>query len=287
MATDRSTDAMPAGPPEVTGHTRVLAILADPVHHVKAPQRINALLRAHGIDAVMVPLHVGESDLAAVMDALRRTQNFAGCVVTVPHKTKALALCDELSDAARQIGAVNVVHRTRDGRLRGGMLDGVGFVDGLRGAGIDPNGKAVYLAGAGGAASAIAFALADAGVRRITVANRSADRAASLIERLRERHPELTASVGGADPSGHDIVVNATSLGMRPGDPLPLDATRLEAQQVVAEIIMEPAETALLKAARQRGCRVQEGAPMLASQVRNMAAFMLDMPMPVLAAART
>lgn len=278
---------MPACPLEVTGHTRFLAILADPIHHVKTPQRINALLRTHGIDAVMVPLHVGEGDLSAVMVGLRGMQNFAGCVITVPHKTKALALCDELSDSARQIGAVNVVHRMRDGRLRGGMLDGVGFVDGLRGAGIDPNGKSVYLAGAGGAASAIAFALADAGAGRITVANRSAGRALSLIERLCAAYPDLVASVGGDDPSGHEIVVNATSLGLRPGDPLPLDATKLEAQQVVAEIIMEPAETALLEAARQRGCRVHEGAPMLASQIPHMAAFMLDHPMPVLAATRT
>ncbi len=276
---------MPPTPFEITGHTRFLAILADPVHHVKTPQRVNALLRAHGIDAVMVPLHVGEGDLAAAMAALRRTKNFAGCVVTVPHKTKALALCDEVSDVARQIGAVNVVHRLHDGRLRGGMLDGIGFVDGLRGAGIDPSGRAVYLAGAGGAASAIAFALAEAGARRITVANRSADRAAALIERLRRQHPDLSASVGGSDPSGHDLVVNATSLGLRPGDQLPLDVTRLDARQIVAEIIMDPAETALLAAARARGCRVHAGAPMLASQVRHMAAFMLDQPMPAAAPA--
>jgi shikimate dehydrogenase len=272
---------MSSTPFEITGHTRFLAIVADPVQHVKTPQRINELLRALGIDAVMVPLHVGAGDLAAVMDALRRTQNFSGCVVTVPHKTKAVALCDEVSEEARQIGAVNVVHRMQDGRLRGGMLDGIGFVDGLRGAGIDPNSMDVYLAGAGGAASAIAFALAQAGVRRITVANRSAARAESLIARLRLQHPGLAASVGGSDPSGHDLVVNATSLGLRPDDPLPLDATKLDAHQVVAEIIMDPAETALLQAARQRGCRVHEGAPMLASQVRHMAAFMLDRPMPM------
>lgn len=281
MDTEAGLHALPASLPEITGHTRFLAIVADPVWHVKTPQRINALLRAHGMDAVMVPLHVGEGDLAAVMDALRRTQNFAGCVVTVPHKTKALALCDEASDAARQIGAVNVVHRLQDGRLRGGMLDGIGFVAGLRGAGIDPRGSDVYLAGAGGAASAIAFALAQAGVRRLTIANRSAERAAGLVERLRRQHPHLAASVGGSNPEGHDLVVNATSLGLRPGDPLPLDVSRLDGRQIVAEIIMDPAETALLAAARERGCRVHEGAPMLASQVRLMAAFMLDEPMPI------
>lgn len=269
-----------AGAHTITGRTRFLAILADPVHHVKTPQRINALLRAHGFDAVMVPLHVGESDLPSVLEGLRRTQNFAGCVVTVPHKTRVPALCDEISDAASQIGAVNVVHRMPDGRLRGGMLDGIGFVEGLRGAGIDLGGLAVYLAGAGGAASAIAFALAEAGVSRLTVSNRSVDRAAALIARLRASHPGLEAAVGGPDPSDHDLVVNATSLGLRTDDALPLDVSKLEARQIVAEIIMDPADTPLLKIARERGCRVHEGAPMLASQVRLMAAFMLDQPVP-------
>ncbi len=275
---------MTSSPFEITGHTRFLAIVADPIHHVKTPQRINELVRAHGIDAVMVPLHVSEVDLPRVMNALRGMQNFFGCVVTVPHKTSAVALCDEVSDEARQIGAVNVVHRMPDGRLRGAMLDGIGFVDGLRGAGIDPAGRSVYLAGAGGAASAIAFALVQAGVARITVANRSVDRAVSLVGRLREAHPAIEVSVGTSDPAGHDIVVNATSLGLRPGDALPFDATRLDAKQIVAEIIMDPAETALLAAARARGCRVHEGASMLASQIRHMAAFMLDQPMPAVPA---
>lgn len=273
---------MPLPLTPITGHTRFLAIVADPIQHVKTPQRINELMRAHRIDAVMLPLHVSEVDLPAVMNGLRATQNFLGCVVTVPHKTKALALCNEVSDEARQIGAVNVVHRLPDGRLRGGMLDGIGFVQGLRGAGIDPAGMSVYLAGAGGAASAMAFALAGAGVRRISVANRSQDKAASLVQRLRESHPTLAATAGASDPSGHDIVVNATSLGLRVQDPLPFDVSRLDAAQIVAEIIMDPAETALLRAARQRGCRVHEGAPMLASQVRLMADFMLGAPLSAL-----
>lgn len=277
-ATRTLTEAMSAR--EITGHTQWLAIAADPIHHVKTPQRINALLQSHGINAVMVPLHVEAQNLAALMAALRHVRSFAGMVVTVPHKTQAASLCDELSPEARAIGAVNVVHRLPDGRLRGGMLDGIGFVEGLRSAGIDPSGRSVYVAGAGGAGSAIAMALAAAGARHLSVANRSADRAAHLLERIREQHPHLTLNVGDTDPSGHDLVVNATSLGLRLGDGLPMDVTRLDAKQIVAEIIMEPAETPLLKAARERGCRVHEGAPMLACQARHMAAFMLGRPLP-------
>lgn len=262
---------------EITGHTRLLAIVADPIHHVKTPQRINKLLRAQGVDAVMVPMHVSPEQLATVMNALRRVGNFEGAVITVPHKTEALQFCDEVSATARQVGAINVVHRLPDGRLRGGMLDGVAFVDGLRGAGIDVAGTSVYLAGAGGAGCAMAFALAERGVSRLTVANRSLDKAEDLVARVRSVHPALEIAVGSSDPSGHDLVVNATSLGLRAGDPLPLDVSRLVPSQTVAEIIMDPAETALLIAARAQGCRVHEGAPMLASQIPRMAAFMLGL----------
>lgn len=267
-----------AAMPEIIGTTRVYAILADPIHQVKTPQRINALLRARSQDGVMVPLHVGAASLAATAQALRGLRNFAGCVVTVPHKTAMAALCDELTPQAALAGAVNVVHRDAAGRLVGTLLDGEGFVVGLRHEGIAPRGLRAYVAGAGGAASAIAFALAAAGVSALCIANRTADKAAQLVERVARAYPALAVAVGDADASGHDLVVNATSLGLRADDPLPLDASHLKATQTVAEIVMEPAETPLLRAARERGCRVQYGAPMLECQVELMLAFMDNGP---------
>jgi len=169
---------------------------------------------------------------------------------------------------------VNVARRTADGRLVGGMLDGEGFVSGLRSQGLDPAGRSAYLAGAGGAASAIASALASAGVSRLTIANRTADKTQQLIDRIASCHPSLTLAVGGEDPAGHDLVVKATSLGLRPGDVLPLDADRLEPRLIVAEIIMQPTETPLLMAAQAKGCRIHLGALMLTSQIELMAAFM-------------
>jgi shikimate dehydrogenase len=258
----------------ISGKTALYTILADPIHHVQTPQAINRLLAERGIDAVMVPMQVRPQGLETVARALRELPNFRGCVVTVPHKSAMRALCDAVSDAARLIGAVNVVHRTADGRLLGGMLDGDGFVAGLRQHGIEPAGLHTYLAGAGGAASAIAFALAAAGVRTLTIANRSQDKARQLATRVAAAFPAVPVSVGGADVSGMELVVNGTSLGLHDGDPLPLDAQTLKPSQVVAEIIMDPAETPLLAAARALGCRVHPGAPMLASQVALMAAFM-------------
>lgn len=258
----------------ITGNTQVFGILADPIHHVKTPQRINSHFEAEGFDGVMVPIHVGTDQLDAAVQGLRVMKNLAGFVVTVPHKTAMVDLCDEVSAHARLIGAVNVVHRTEQGRLIGSMLDGEGFVAGLRHEGIEPRGRSAYLAGAGGAASAIAFALARAGVSRLTIANRTTDKVRQLIERIRTVAPGVELLVGTDDPSGHDLVVNGTSLGLRADDALPLDAARLHPEQIVAEIIMQPAETALLKEARARGCRIHLGAPMLVSQIPLMAAFM-------------
>lgn len=258
----------------ITGKTCIYAIVADPVHHVKTPQAINRLMKEQGHDGVMVPLHVRPGQLATFIDGIKPIQNLGGFVVTVPHKTAIVDLCDEVSDAARQIGAANIVRREPDGRLVADILDGKGFVVGLAACGIDVKGKSAYLAGAGGAANAIAFALAEAGVSRLTIANRTKEKVVDLIRRLAARYPDLSAAVGNDDPSSHDLVVNGTSLGLRPGDALPLSVEKLTADQTVCEIIMDPAETPLLAAAKAKGCRVQYGAPMLAGQVELMAAFM-------------
>lgn len=261
---------------EITGKTSLYAILADPVYHVKTPQGINRFFERQERDAVMVPLHVKSDQLSVASHALRALHNFKGCVVTVPHKTAMLGLCDEVTESARQCGAVNVVHRTADGRLVGSMLDGFGFVAGLTSENIEPAGMDVHLSGAGGAASAIAFALAARGVRSLTIANRSLDKAAQLVTRVSEAYPQVRVQTGTRDASGHHMVVNGTSLGMRLEDDLPLDVASLQADQIVAEIIMEPALTPLLVAASARGCLVHPGAPMLASQIALMAAFMDD-----------
>ncbi|OZI19173.1 shikimate dehydrogenase [Bordetella genomosp. 9] len=258
----------------ITGKTRLFGILADPIQHVQVPRRLNDHFAAAGFDGVMVPMHVRPDNLPAVVAALRGMENLGGVVVTAPHKTAVLALCDDASDVTRKIGAANVIRREPDGRLVATMLDGEGFVGGLRAEDRGVEGASAYMAGAGGAANAIAFALAGAGVARLTVANRTRARAEDLRQRILALHPGADVRVGTDDPSGHDLVVNATSLGMREGDALPLDVSRLRPEQLVCEVIMQPRETPLLLAARERGCAVHYGAPMLAAQLALMAEFL-------------
>jgi shikimate dehydrogenase len=256
---------------EITGNTRLFGIVADPVHQVKTPQRLNELFAKIGYDGVCVPFHVGAGGLAALIGALRGVKNFGGMIATVPHKTAVLALADEAAPATRLIGAANVLSCEPGGRLRAHMLDGEGFVRGLESAGRRLQGQSVYLAGAGGAANAVAFSVIAAGAARLTLANRTAAKALDLKERLLQLHPQARIGIGTPDPSGHDVVINATSLGLAAGDALPLDASKLEPGQLVCEIIMQPADTALLRAAQARGCQIHYGAPMLACQIELMA----------------
>jgi shikimate dehydrogenase len=258
---------------EIDGKTKLYAIVADPIEQVKTPQTLNALMRERQFNGVLVPMRVAPEKLSGWFEALRAIKNFGGLIVTVPHKQAIAKLCDEVSDAARLIGAVNVVRREPDGRMVGDILDGKGFVAGLRANDIEPAGKRVFLAGAGGAANAIAFALADAGAAELGIYNRTADKVHDLIGRLRQVYPDFEAKAVGASPAGYDVVVNATSLGMKDGDPLSLDANALVSDQVVAEIIMKPETTALLAAAQARGCKIHYGLPMLRSQADLMAAF--------------
>ncbi|MCY1201435.1 Shikimate dehydrogenase (NADP(+)) [compost metagenome] len=256
---------------EITGNTRLFGILADPIHHVKTPQRMNEHFARIGFDGVCVPFHARPDNLAAVVEGLRRLENLGGVIVTIPHKTAILELVDDATPVARKIGAANVVRREADGRLVAHMLDGEGFVRGLQTAGVSLEGKSAYLAGAGGAANAIGFALVQAGVSRLTIANRTVAKAEDLKARILSLHPGADIAIGTPDPSGHDLVVNGTSLGMKPDDALPLDAGRLTPEQLVCEVIMQPRDTALLLAAQARGCKVHYGAPMLASQIELMA----------------
>jgi shikimate dehydrogenase len=259
---------------DISGSTRLYAILADPIHHVQTPRLMNALFARQQADRLMVALHVRSGELVPAVAGLRHLANLEGFIVTVPHKTTMAGLCDRLSPRAQLIGAVNVVRRTPQGQLHGDMLDGVGFVAGLRSAGIEPAGLDVYLMGAGGAACAIAFALAEAGIARLTIANRSADKAAELARRVRAAYGALPVAVGDRNPAGHALVVNATSLGLHAGDPLPCETGNLAPAQIVAEIIMQPPMTALLQAAQERGCRLHPGLPMLDCQIQLMATGM-------------
>jgi shikimate dehydrogenase len=180
-----------------------------------------------------------------------------------------------LDKAGEMVGAVNTIRREADGRLIGNMFDGLGFVAGLRSQGHDPAGKKVLLLGAGGAAGAIAFALADSGVSLLSIANRTKEKAQKILGRIATSYPDLALQAAEPDPGGYDLIINSTSLGMNPEDPLPIAAPQnLAPGMIIADIIMKPETTLLLKTAKSRGCDIHYGRHMLDQQIKLMAAFM-------------
>jgi shikimate dehydrogenase len=259
---------------DITGNTRLYGIVADPVAQVKTPQTMRKVFERRGTDGVLVPLHVPPAGLSDLVQALRSLRNFGGMVVTVPHKTSMVELCDVVTPEARAVGAVNIVRRELDGTLAGDILDGKGFVEGLRQSGFNPEGLAVFLCGAGGAARAIAFALAQAGIRKLSIHNRTQAAAQQILQGIQKLFPNVETALGSQDPAHADLVINATSLGMKKGDVFAFDVSRLQPNQIVAEIIMTPALTPLLEFAQATGCRIQYGLPMLECQIEMMADFM-------------
>src|SRR4051794_21858175 len=115
----------------ITGHTKLLPIVADPIEHVRTPEIFNAHLARIGVDAVVVPAHVHSDMLRTVVSAMRSVESVAAIIVTVPHKIAMVELCDELHPSARLMGAVNIVRRDRDGRLVGANFDGAGMASAL------------------------------------------------------------------------------------------------------------------------------------------------------------
>jgi shikimate dehydrogenase len=250
----------------ISGKTAVYGVIADPIGHVRGPTIFNPLFEKLGLDAAMVPFHVSAASLPRAVAGFRAIESLKGWLVTNPHKFAMFHLCDQVDASGTRLQAVNVVRREADGRLIGGNYDGAGFVTGLQHDGIEPSGLDVLMLGAGGAAYAIAFALAEAGVRRLTIANRTRENAERLVAATRKFFPGFAVERGEAKAADQDLIVNTTSAGLKPEDPLPLDAGALKPRTVVADIIMNPEMTRLLDLAKSCGCRVHLGRHMLDSQ---------------------
>ncbi len=256
----------------LTGRTKLLGIIGHPVRHSLSPRMHNAAFAADGADYVYVAMDVGPDRLRAAVEGLAAL-GFVGFNVTMPHKEAVLLLMDELDKAARFTGAVNTVMIEKGGFLRGFNTDGSGFVEACKEAGISLRGRRVLVLGAGGAASAIAGAALGEGAARLYIVNRTRGRA----EKLRGK---LSASVRseaevlvrpfhdvGEVVAESEVLINATYLGMKKEDPLPLPAESLSAEKVVCDAVYTAGvETALIRRAREAGARTVSGGQMLLYQ---------------------
>jgi shikimate dehydrogenase len=251
----------------IDGDTQLIAHLGFPTHAFKAPLIYNPYFESIGLNAVVVPMGCRAEQYPQVLRSLFRLENIRGALITMPHKVRTAELLDELSPAARIAGACNAVKRSAEGRLVGDMFDGEGFVRGLLRKGVALRGASALVVGCGGVGSAIAASLAAAGVAQLALHDLAPASAQTLEQRLLAEYPQLRVSTGSNDPGGFGIIVNATPLGMNPGDPLPLAVARLDPRSFVGEVVMTAEMTEFLRQARARGCAVQAGADMLFEQI--------------------
>ncbi len=252
----------------LSGASRVHFIVGDPIAQVKSPAGVSQAFHARGHNAYVMPAHVAPADLAAWLAGVSLARNVDGIIVTVPHKFAVFDLCASTSERATFLRTVNTLRRNADGTWHGDMFDGLGFVEALRDNGCLLQGRKALLVGAGGAGSAIAHALVMAGVSALAIHDADATRRSTLVNRLAGLH-QCPVTHGNADPSGFDIVLNATPMGMREADPYPLDVSQLRASMFVGCVITAPAVTPLIAAARAQGCATVTGTQMF-GRVRDL-----------------
>ena len=251
----------------ISGKTTVIAHLGYPTEAFKAPMIYNPWFDHAGIDAVVIPMGVKVDDYAAFLRPLFTMTNLRGALVTMPHKVSTVAMLDEVTPTARIAGACNAILKRPDGSLLGDMFDGAGFVRGVARKGKAVAGARALVVGAGGVGSAIAASLAAAGVAGIGLFDAHGTAADALGNRLKEHYPKLAVRTGSNDPEGYDVVVNATPLGMKPGDPLPVDVAKIAPNTFVGEVVMKEEYTPFLRAAMEKGCPIQVGTDMLFEQI--------------------
>jgi shikimate dehydrogenase len=227
----------------------------------------NPYFEEAGVNAVVVPMGCKSEHYPEFLKSVFLLDNIRGALITMPHKVTTVGLLDEVTASVRVAGACNAVKRLADGRLVGDMFDGAGFVRGVQRKGFDLTGKRVLVVGTGGVGCAIAASLAGAGIAAISLFDVNNASSEALAQRLKDNYPKIEVRTGSPDPAGHDLVVNATPMGMNDGDPLPLDVSRLSPSTFVGEVVMKAETTAFLAAAQARGCQTQVGTDMLYEQI--------------------
>jgi shikimate dehydrogenase len=251
----------------IDGKTGIIAHIGYPTESFKSPMIYNPWFAARGINAAVIPMGCKKEDYEPFLKLVFRLTNVQGALITMPHKVTTLDLVDEASVSAKIAGACNAVRLDERGKMIGDMFDGEGFVRGVLKKGRKLAGSSALVAGCGGVGSAIAASLAKAGVSRLGLYDAFPQSMNALAERLRAHYPKLRVSTGSDDPSGYDVVINATPLGMKKDDPLPFDVERISPSTFVGEVVMKEEITPFLAAVRARGCDYQVGTDMLFEQI--------------------
>lgn len=258
----------------ISGRTGLMGLIGSPIGHSGSPAMYNYSFEKLGLDYAYLAFDIKVEEVKQAIEAIK-TLRMRGCNVTMPCKTEALKYMDELSAAARIVGAVNTIVN-EDGKLVGHITDGQGFVDNLRDHGVEIKGKKITICGGGGAATAIQVQCALEGAKEISIFNIKDDffeRTLSTAEKIRQERPDCIVNVFDiadmermkAEISTSDIFTNATIVGMKPLDKESVvkDVTMFRPGLVVADAVYDPLETKMLREAKEAGCICINGQGML------------------------
>jgi len=265
----------------INAATRLCAVLGSPIQHSASPAMHNAAFTALGLNWRYLALEVAPQNLRAAI-AGARAMNFAGLNLTVPHKLLAVDMVDELDVSAKTWGAVNTI-KFENGRSIGFNTDADAIVSSLREElQIELRGKKVLLLGAGGAGRTAALKLAAEKVAELFLVNRTGSKAEEIAAEIKKQFPSVKISVGYPKVEV-DLILNATSLGLKPEDASPLDEKQfsLKKTQAVYDMIYQPTQTKLLAAAKAAGCKTANGIGMLVYQGAKAFEIWTGQPAPV------
>ena len=251
----------------MNGNTLIIAHLGYPTASFTAPLIYNPFFAARGINAAIVTMGVKPEDFANLLRPLFKLTNIRGALVTMPHKMSAVDLLDEVTPAVEIAGSCNAILKRDDGSLLGQIFDGEGFVAALANGGFAVAGKRALIIGCGGVGSAIAASLASCRIDSLSLHDVQHRRASALRDRLLKHFPTLEIRTGSAQPEGHDLIVNATPLGSKDNDPLPLNPSHLSPTMMIGDVVLADGMTPLLSAALAKGCRIQPGIDVLYEQI--------------------
>lgn len=253
----------------ITSKTKIYGLLGYPVKHSFSPLIHNPAFEAKGIDACYLCFETKPENIKEAIEGIRAL-NIQGVNLTIPHKETCLSYLDEIEKTAKLIGAVNtIVHR--ENKLIGYNTDGEGFIKALKeDLNFDLKDKTIFLFGAGGAGKAVGISLAKHGVKQIFIVDKNKKKARALAENIEENFSrtaiELTHSHNQKAIKNADLLVNATPIGMNPSDNLIINPVYFPKQLAIFDLIYNPAETKLLKAARKKGLKANNGLGMLIQQ---------------------
>ncbi len=260
----------------LNGRTRLYPLLGDPIVYARSPDWLSKHMAKRGMNCISLPMEVPDGKLKVVMDGLAATGNVDGLSLTMPHKITGVPYCATLSETSQMLGVVSAIRRNKDGSWHGHTTDGDAFVKAQIDRGAKVAGAKVLVMGAGGAGSAVVISMLEQGAGEVAVFDLDPARAARIVGLMQERAPGRVRVAETNDPTGFDIVSNATSMGMSDADPIPVDPAKLTSDMFVGDVVAGHGETKIIKAAKAAGCKTADGDDMVVAVLDVMCDFLLD-----------